>query len=158
MDSNENLLGPSEKVVDVLKHITGNDVKFYPAYGELISTIAGANNVSDDMVLPTNGGDEAICYLLNTFLEEDENIVTAVPTFVMSKIYARISNSSYKEVPYKRKWVYPIDDVLAAIDEKTKIVLVTTPNSPTGDSISEDNLLRIIEKRSEERRVGKECD
>lgn len=146
LDSNENLLGPSEKVVDVLKHITGNDVKFYPAYGELISTIAGANNVSDDMVLPTNGGDEAICYLLNTFLEEDENIVTAVPTFVMSKIYARISNSSYKEVPYKRKWVYPIDDVLAAIDEKTKIVLVTTPNSPTGDSISEDNLLRIIEK------------
>ena len=28
LDSNENLLGPSEKVVDVLKHITGNDVKF----------------------------------------------------------------------------------------------------------------------------------
>lgn len=146
LDSNENLLGPSDKVVEVLKNITGDDVKFYPAYGELISTIARINNVSEDMVLPTNGGDEAICYLLNTFLEEDENIVTAVPTFIMSKIYARISNSAYKEVPYKQKWIYPIDDVLASIDDKTKIVLITTPNSPTGDSISQDNLLRIIEK------------
>ena len=146
LDSNENLLGPSDKVVEVLKNITGDDVKFYPAYGELISTIARTNNVSEEMVLPTNGGDEAICYLLNTFLEEDENIVTAIPTFIMSKIYARISNSVYKEVPYKQKWIYPIDDVLASIDDKTKIVLITTPNSPTGDSISEDNLLKIIEK------------
>lgn len=148
LDFNENVLGPSKKVLDAIHSVESDEIKLYPAYGELLSTIAKVNGVEREMVLPTSGGDEAICYLLNTFLEKDENLVTATPTFVMSKIYARISDALYKEVPYREKWVYPIDDVLKAIDEKTKIVLVTTPNSPTGESISEENLLKIIEKAS----------
>ncbi len=146
LDFNENPLGPSKKVVDAIKNINADEIKLYPAYGELISKIAEVNGVDTGMVLPTNGADEAICYLINTFLESDENIVTAVPTFVMSKIYSRISNCSYKEVPYKQKWVYPIEDILSAIDSKTKMVLVTSPNSPTADSIKREDLTRIVEK------------
>lgn len=145
LDFNENLIGPSKKVLKAIKNIKPEKVQFYPAYNDLIKAIADFQNVSESMVLPTNGADEAINYIVNTFVEPDENIITAVPTFVMSKVYSRITGCEFREIEYKEKWKYPIEDVLAAIDEKTKLIVVTTPNSPTTELIEAEDLERIID-------------
>ncbi len=145
LDFNENLIGPSPKVLDAIKKITKTDICFYPSYQKLIEAIAFDRNVPMESVLPTNGADEALNYIVNTFVESDENIVTASPYFLMNRIYARIPDAEFREVEYKEKWVYPIEDVLAAIDDKTKLVIVTSPNSPTGEVISDDDLMRIIQ-------------
>lgn len=144
LDFNENLIGPSQKVLDEIKKIDKTKICLYPSYQKLTDAIAFYRNVPFETVLPTNGADEALNYIVNTFVEPDENIVTASPYFLMNRIYARISNLEFREVEYKEKWVYPIDDILAAIDEKTKLVIVTSPNSPTGEVISDENLMRII--------------
>lgn len=145
LDFNENLIGPSPKVLDAIKKIDKEAIRLYPAYQSLTNSIAQHQGVSQDMVIPTNGADEALNYIINTFVEPDENIVTVTPSFLMSKIYAQISGAEYREVEYKEKWVYPIDEILSAIDAKTKLIIVTTPNSPTGELISDENLIKIIE-------------
>ncbi|MFA6990159.1 MAG: aminotransferase class I/II-fold pyridoxal phosphate-dependent enzyme [Candidatus Gastranaerophilaceae bacterium] len=145
LDFNENLIGPSPKVLDVLRNVSEKEVKFYPVYGELIKAIAKFNNVDAKMVLPTNGADEAISYIFNTFVDRDDEVLTVKPTFAMPQIYARPTGCAYVEVPYSEKWVFPIDNFLAHINEKTKLILITTPNSPTGEVISEENLLKVIE-------------
>ncbi|MDD3419852.1 MAG: aminotransferase class I/II-fold pyridoxal phosphate-dependent enzyme [Candidatus Gastranaerophilales bacterium] len=144
LDFNENLIGPSPKVIEAIKKITADKINFYPAYQTLSNTLAEHNGVTADMILPTNGADEALCYIINTFVESDENIITASPYFLMNKIYARIPNATIKEIEYETKWEYPIDNVVDAIDEKTKLIIITTPNSPTGESISSENIERII--------------
>lgn len=145
LNFNENLIGPSSKVLDAIKKIDKTQINFYPCYKKLTDAIAFYRNVPSDTVFPTNGADEALSYIINTFVESDENIITASPYFLMNSIYARIPNAEFREIEYKEKWVYPIDDVLAAIDEKTKLIIVTSPNSPTGEVISDENLMRIIE-------------
>lgn len=145
LDSNENLIGPSKKVIEAIKKITPEKIKFYPNYCKLLDTLSKSYNVPIDYILPTNGGDEALSLVINTFVEPDENIVTVTPSFVMSKIYSRVCNVEFREIPYEEKWIYPIDNIINAIDEKTKIILVTSPNSPTGEVISDCDLQKIID-------------
>lgn len=145
LNFNENLIGPSPKVLDAIKKIDKTKICLYPSYQKLIDAIAIYRNVPSSTVFPTNGADEALNYIINTFVESDENIVIASPYFLMNKIYARISDIEFREIEYKEKWLYPIDDVLSAVDEKTKLIIVTSPNSPTGEVISDEDLMRIIE-------------
>jgi len=146
LDLNENILGPSPKVIEALRNITAKDVQFYPVYGELINKIAEYNSVDINMVIPTNGADEAINYIFDTFVESEDTVLTVKPTFAMPKVYATAVGCNYKEIPYSVKWEFPVEEFLTNIDEKVKLIIVTSPNSPTGESISRDNLIKILEK------------
>ena len=149
LDLNENIIGPSPHVVDALRNISARDIQYYPVYGELINKIAqfnNINNVDQGMVLPTNGADEAIKYIFDTFMEHGDTVLTVKPTFTMPQVYAKAAGCLYKEIPYTEKWVFPIDEFLKNIDDTVRLIIVTTPNSPTGEVISRDNLLQIIEK------------
>ena len=144
LDLNENIIGPSPRVIEALRDISKEDLQFYPAYGKLISKIAEYNEISPEMILPTNGADEAIKYIFDTFIEFGDTVLTVTPTFSMPQIYAKTSGCNYLEVKYEEKWVFPIDNFLKSINEKTRLIIITTPNSPTGDTISKDNLVKII--------------
>jgi len=63
----------------------------------------------------------------------------------MPKIYANILGCTYQEINYTEKFVFPVDEVIKNIDEKTKLIIVTTPNNPTGEAISRENMLKILE-------------
>jgi len=146
LDFNENALGPSPKVLEALRNISENDIRFYPALGDLISLLASMNNVEKSMILPTDGADEAINYIFDTFIEKNDDVITVTPAFSMPKVYAISTGCNYKEIQYRERWVFPIDDFLKNINDKTRMVIVTTPNSPTGEAISRENLVKIIEK------------
>jgi len=148
LDLNENVIGPSPKVLEAIRNITPDDLKFYPAYGELIDKIAEINNVDKSMILPTNGADEAINYIFDTFITQDDTVLTVTPTFSMPKIYARAIGCNYKEVKYSKRWVFPVDELIKNIDKTTRLIIITTPNSPTGESISEESLLKILNNAS----------
>ncbi len=145
LDCNENIIGPSALVIAALQEITDKDIKFYPAYGEILEKLSAYNNVTKDMILPANGADEAINYVFNTFVEPEDNVLTVTPSFVMSKIYSRTLGCEYKEVPYAEKWVFPTDELIKNINEKTKLIIITTPNNPTGEAIARNDLLKILE-------------
>jgi histidinol-phosphate aminotransferase len=146
LDLNENVMGPSPKVLKSLQSLTEQDIKYYPAYGEVINKIAEYNNVSAEMILPTSGADEAINYVFDTFITPEDTILTITPSFAMPKIYAEIIGCNYQEINYTEKFVFPISDILDNIKEETKLIVVTTPNNPTGEAISRENLLKIIDK------------
>ncbi|MFH0702822.1 MAG: histidinol-phosphate transaminase [bacterium] len=144
LDLNENILGPSPKVIKALQNISEKDIKFYPAYGELLEKLANFNNIDKAMILPANGADEAIKYVVDTFIEQEDKVLGVNPTFAMPKIYAQAAGCNYKEINYKEKWVFPTDELIENIDEKTKLIIITTPNSPTGEAISRESLLKIL--------------
>lgn len=146
LDLNENIIGPSPRVLEALKDISARDIQFYPVYGELIETIARHNNVDMSMVLPTNGADEAISYIFNTFVESDDTVLTVEPTFAMPKVYANSTGCKYKEISYSKKWQFPLDEFLSQIDDGVKLIIITTPNSPTGESIKREDLFKILDK------------
>lgn len=146
LDSNENNFGPSIKVLIGIARLKPKDICFYPSYGEAKEKIADYNNVKAKNILLTNGADEAISVIYNTYLEPKDAVLTVTPTFSMPKIYAKTIGAKYIEIDYKTKWEFPIEAFLYSITEQVKIIHLTTPNNPTGEVISKKNLEKIISK------------
>ena len=104
LDANENICGPSPKVFRALKNLCSKKINFYPCYGELLEELSYILSLPNEYFLPTNGCDEAISVIFNTYLEHGDNVVSFAPTFVMPKIYAEACGADFVEVDYTKKW------------------------------------------------------
>lgn len=146
IDSNENLFGPSPKVIEAIRNIDPIDIQFYPFYGELTQKIAEYTGFEIDNIKVTNGADESISSIFQTYLDPDDVVLTVKPTFAMPAVYSKIVGAELIEIPYSKKWEFPIVQFLKELknNSKIKIVHLTTPNNPTGETITEENILKII--------------
>ncbi len=146
LDFNENLIGPSPKVLEAIKNINYKTINFYPAYENLISEIAKFNKVAENMIVATNGADEAFKYIYDAFINPNDEILSVTPAFSMPKQYAITAGANFIEIPYKEKWIFPIEDFLNRINDTTKMIMLTSPNSPTGDVLEEKDIEAILQK------------
>ena len=146
IDSNENNYGASPKVYEALKNCNIKDISFYPFYGELSQKIADFYGFELDNIKVTNGADEAIQGIIQTYLEKDETLLTLDVSFEMPVIYAQIQGGKIKRVPFKEKWSFPISEFVEAITSDVKIIYIASPNNPTGNLIEENDLKIILEK------------
>lgn len=144
LDSNENYIGPSVKVMEALKNLDTSDISQYPYYGKLYDALCEVNCVNNSNIVITNGADEALSAVLNTFVSKGEAILTAKPSFSMPKIYAQMIGANYIEIPYTKKWEYPFEQIVNSIDSSVKAILLTTPNNPTGDVIPVEQVKSIL--------------
>ncbi len=150
IDSNENNYGPSPKVIEGIKNINYKNISFYPFYGELSQKIADYQGVSIDNVKVTNGADEAISGIIQTYLEEGEALLTLDVSFEMPVIYTLIQAGNIIKVPFKEKWEFPYDDFMSKLDDsKVKIVYIASPNNPTGSIVDKKFVNDIAEKYPE---------
>lgn len=148
LDSNESDFGPSPKVLDAIKNISEEDIKFYPFYGELLEKLAEFHGINAENIILTAGADEAISAILGTFLDCGQNVLTVTPSFVMPKIYSQLKGLNYIETPYQDKWIFPKNEILENISN-ADLIHLTTPNSPTGETISRATIEEIVKKSSE---------
>ncbi len=146
LDSNENYIGPSTKVLSAIKNTTPESISRYPCYGKLYDKLAEKHDIEQMFFVLTNGADEALSAVINTFISKNDRILTVKPSFAMPKIYAGLAGAQYLELPYTEKWIYPIESVLSTIDESIKAVIITTPNNPTADIVPKDNIVQILQK------------
>ena len=135
LDSNENPYGPSPLVEHAIRNFDIKKVQYYPAYGILIEKLAQILNTKVENLLLTNGCDEAINVVLNTFLENDDEVLTFSPTFSMPKIYTETIGANFVEIPYLNKWEFQVSEFEKNITTRTKILYLTSPNNPTGEIV-----------------------
>lgn len=137
IDSNENNYGPSPKVIDAVKNIDYKDICFYPYYGELSRKIADYRGVEIDNVKVTNGADESLQSIIQTYLNPGESLLTLDISFAMPEIYTEIQGGNVIRVPFKEKWKFPVADFVEVLKNPgIKIVYLASPNNPTGNVIS----------------------
>jgi len=94
-------------------------------------------------VLLTNGVDEAIHLVCAAFLEEDDEALIATPTFFMYDVSVGMMTGGLKRIQSDASLEFPYERFLAAITEKTKLIIVASPNNPTGAIVSREHLLAI---------------
>ena len=146
IDSNENNYGPSPLVIEALKNCDYKDISFYPFYGELSQKIADFYGFNIENIKVTNGADEALQGIIQTYIEENDTLLTLNPSFEMPNIYATIQGAKIKKVDFEEKWVFPIDKFIENITDEVKVIYLSSPNNPTGNIIEEKDLIKIIEK------------
>ncbi|MFC1690876.1 histidinol-phosphate transaminase [Nanoarchaeota archaeon] len=146
LDFNESTIGASPKVIEAIQNISAEEIATYPEYNDFIKQLAKFAKVKQNEVLATNGSDEAIKLIMDTYLEEGDEIVLPVPTFDMIDIYATAVGAKVNKINYDDNLNFPTENVLKSLNSKTKIVVLVNPNNPTGTSIKREDIEKILKK------------
>ena len=134
--SNENPLGSSPKAINAIKKCLGGVNRYPDAQGfYLKKRLAGYFGLVPGNFVLGNGSDELIDVIIKTFLESDENIVTAESTFLEYEIIAQVNDRKVKKAPL-RYFKYDLGEMLKLVDKKTKLVFIANPNNPTGTYVT----------------------
>jgi histidinol-phosphate aminotransferase len=147
LDFNENTVGCSPAVIEFLReHLTASQLSIYPEYVEAIQELAAFFNVGEDEFTLTNGTDEAIQVLVNTFVDDGDEVVVLKPSYAMYRFYAEVAGAVVREVEYEAETLaFPMDALLAAVTAKTRAMLIANPNNPTGTAIDLEGIRKILE-------------
>ncbi len=146
MDFNENTVGCSPRIAQFLRdHITEPLIAVYPDYSGVREALAPHFGVEPSQILLTNGTDEAIQVLINTYVDDGDEVLLMRPSYAMYRFYAEVAGASVKEIDYRPPdFDLPLDQLLDAVTSRTKAVLLANPNNPTGTGIGLDAIERIL--------------
>jgi histidinol-phosphate aminotransferase len=143
LDFNENTFAASPRVIERLRQITAEGLTKYPER-EGVERVAAAHfGLQADQVLLTNGVDEAIHLVCAAFLEEDDEALISTPTFFMYDVSASMMTTRLRRVQADASLEFPYARFLGAITAKTKLILIASPNNPTGALVARERLLAI---------------
>jgi histidinol-phosphate aminotransferase len=143
MDFNENTLGCSPRVAEKLHAISRAALACYPERGSVEAEVASFLGRRPDEVLLTNGVDEGIHLLCETYLEPGDEVLIIVPTFAMYEIYARATGAKVVSIPAGPNFVFPHQAVMEAISPRTRLIALANPNNPTGTVVASEILLKL---------------
>jgi len=147
LDFNENTVGCSPRVIEaVQRYLTTDALTVYPEYVDAMHELAAFFAVAPGELLMSNGTDEAIQVLINTFVDDDEDVLLLTPSYAMYRFYADVAGASVREIAYlPEDLAFPLDELLAAIRPETKAILIANPNNPTGTGVDIGGVRRILE-------------
>ena len=147
LDFNENTVGCSPKVIACLKEkLTADALTIYPEYVDAMRDLAGFFAVAPGELLLSNGTDEAIQVLVNTFVDDGDDVLRLKPSYAMYRFYAELAGASVREIDYVPEDLsFPLEEFLAAIRPATRAILIANPNNPTGTGIPIESVRRILD-------------
>ena len=111
---------------------------------KLVSRIKG---VPAENIFLGNGSDEAIDLPYRCFTTPGvDNVVAIAPTYGMYKVCADINDVEYRTVTLDNHFDIQAKKILDACDEHTKLIWLCSPNNPTGNNLSREEMQKIIEQ------------
>ena len=141
LSMNEGELPPRE-CLERLKELGPAIFRAYADPKPLEEAYAAYLGTDPARVLATAGGDDAIDRVFRAFLAPDQEVVFPTPTFEMVPAFARMAGGCL--VPLEYEWgTLPHDRILAAVTERTGVVVVISPDNPTGMAFPIDAMVRL---------------
>jgi histidinol-phosphate aminotransferase len=138
LDANENSFGSP----------LGGDYHRYPdpLQTEIKRIISVRQNVRADEIFLGNGSDEAIDLLFRIFCEpRKDNVLICPPTYGMYEVSAAINAVETRRAALTKDFQLNFRAIENAVDERTKLLFICSPNNPTGNSHPRDEILKLTE-------------
>ena len=148
LDFNENTVGCSPAVVRALvQAITQERLTIYPEYEATRRVLSEFFALPESQFLLTNGTDEAIQVLVNTYVDDDQEAIILTPSYAMYRFYAEVAGANVRNLPYRAgSLAFPLEELLAAITPATRAILLSNPNNPTGTGIDLPTIETILQR------------
>lgn len=116
-----------------------------PLQQDVKKKISALKSVPVENMFLGNGSDEAIDIIFRVFCNPKcDNVVSIEPTYGMYKVCANINDVEYRKVLLDDKFDFDADSLLGACDENTKVIFVCSPNNPTGNNLSRNQIERLL--------------
>ncbi len=114
---------------------------------EVRGRISALKGVPSGNIFLGNGSDEAIdlCYRVFCTPGKD-NAVSIAPSYGMYAVCADINDIECRMVPLNEDFSLPVERLLAATDERTKLMWICSPNNPTGNAFPREQIVSLLEE------------
>src|SRR6266516_1749756 len=145
LNSNESPYGPVPSAIEAL-----GDCKNYNNYPDsdaaiLRTALSDYTGLEGAHIVLSHGSNELINLLWHIFLSVGDTIICCPPTFSLYTSITSFCGASVIEVPRTSEFEINVEDVLAALTPSTKLIVICSPNNPTGNPIAELDVLALLE-------------
>lgn len=141
LNGNEGVVPPSE-LLQALAAKGPEILRRYPKAAALEHLIAGRHGLDPTRVLVTSGVDDALYRACLAMLEPGREVILPTPTFEMLPRYTQLAGAKTIDVPWPQG-DYPTDRVLECVSPQTAMIVVVSPNNPTGAVASAADIRRL---------------
>ncbi len=143
LSSNENALGAGEKARSAYQAAVGN-IHIYPdgRASKLRDAVADHHGLEPERLIFGNGSDEVFALLNQTYLTPGDNIVTGQYGFLAYRISALANQAQVKLAP-EPGFKAEVDALLEQVDDRTRIVYISSPSNPTGSYNTAEETRRL---------------
>ncbi|HAK55043.1 MAG: aminotransferase class I/II-fold pyridoxal phosphate-dependent enzyme [SAR202 cluster bacterium] len=145
LSSNESAFGPSPDAERVYRDLTPS-LNRYPEAGdnELRAAIAEVHDIEPEGIFGSNGADHVIYLLLSTYAGPGDEVVVSQHGFFRNTLSVRACGAT-PVVANELDYTTSVDAMLAAVTDRTRVVLLANPNNPTGTYVSTSDLQRLAD-------------
>ena len=146
MNDNSNLFMPNPVAEKVSDEFDFDMLSQYPSIfaDDLRTAIGDKFGVDPGQVIAGNGSDEMIDLAVKAYIGPGGRVAVPVPTFEMYSMYAKIAGAQIVECPL-RKRTFQLDvDLILSSDPK--MVFLSSPNNPTGNSFRRQDIMRVVQE------------
>ncbi|WP_138379560.1 histidinol-phosphate transaminase [Luteithermobacter gelatinilyticus] len=143
LSSNESPLGPSPAAIKAYME-AANTLYRYPDGSQtaLREALAERFDLDADKVICGNGSDELIQMLIRAYVARGDEVILSEYAFAMCRIHALAQGAEVITAP-EPELVPNVDQILAKVSDKTRLVAIATPNNPAGRYLPASELQRL---------------
>ena len=151
LSSNENPLGPVPEVARVLAEFDAVHRYPDPLSTALRTALAGQLGVDAEDIVTGAGSLGALNQILKTFAGVNadgvqDEVIYAWRSFEAYPILVGIMGARSVQVPNLPDGAHDLDAMAAAVTDRTRLILVCTPNNPTGPAVTESQIRSFLAK------------
>lgn len=149
---NENLFGPSDKCLKVLKDINKEILCKYACGGNelLLNELSNQLEISKEYISINNGSSDVIKQIFEISVENGDNILISEIAWgyyeALNNLYGA-NTIKFKMIELEDRYEFVIEDIIEKIEiYNPKLLIITSPNALTGNKISQKNLEEILKR------------
>lgn len=144
MNANENPYGCSPRVIKALAECRSFNI--YPDDGqqELRRQLSAYAGVPAERIVAGHGSNTLIDSIVRLFVDPGDEVINSVPTFDIYRFSTEICGGRVVNINRDDKFEIDVSGIKAAINDKTKLIFLATPNNPTGNVVRQADILELL--------------
>jgi histidinol-phosphate aminotransferase len=144
LDGNENPYGCSERVKQALANHAYYHLYPDPEQRELRKALKEYTGISSEYILAGSGSDELIDLILRLFVAPGDKVINCPPTFGMYPFSTDVCAGKVVSIPREQDFSVNVSAIKEAIDKRTKVVFIASPNNPSGNVTPEQIIMELL--------------
>lgn len=142
--SNENPLGPSPLAVKAIQGELTRLNRYPDGSGYYLkSRLSEFLGLPRERIIIGNGSNELIELVIRTFVQREDQVIQACPTFLVYEKVVTASGAELQSVPLK-DFRLDLDSILKAVNDRTKVLFINNPNNPTGSALLKNEVKAFL--------------
>lgn len=145
---------PTDIKEATIRAITNNQTKYtsnrgYPGLRKVLKDYiqreTGVEYDPETEILVTSSAAEALNNTIMTFVDDGDEVIVLTPAFISYKCLVNMCGAKYIDIPMdpEKGFQVDLDQIKAAITDKTKMLILNNPSNPTGAVFSKESLAEI---------------